>query len=112
MDCVNVQLKMLMGVSCTHLATRLTCFTTCFIPDCLTIFQVNRVSPSAGGGDVEKGHGGSSGSIAGGVVSSSPSVDSVGLANFGRSPPEVGPCRHHTATAVSYNTLVLLPQFP
>ena len=108
MDYVNVQLKMLMGVSCTHLATWL----TCFIPDCLTIFQVNRVAPSAGGGDVEKGHGGSSGSIAGGVVSSSPSVDSVGLANFGRSPPEVGPCHYHTATAVSYNTLVLLHQFP
>ena len=52
--------------------------------------QVNRVTPS-GNGDVEKGQR----SPGGGVVSTSPSVDSVGLYNFGRSPTEVSPCHYY-----------------
>ena len=45
--------------------------------------------------DVEKGQS----SPAGGVVSASPSVDSVGLFNFGRTPAQVSPC-HYYSTAV------------
>ena len=48
------------------------------------------MAPSAVG-DAEKGQETSSG-LAGGVVSNSPSLNSVGLFNFGRTPAQVSPC--------------------
>ena len=60
--------------------------------------QVNRVTPSAGGGDVEKGQGAEP---AGGVANDSASVNSASLLNFGRTPAQVSPCHHYSIPHLS-----------